>query len=409
VQLGEGIRVALRSLWSYKLRTFLTVLGNIVAVTSVIAVVSLIDGMDLFVRQEIAEEGSNVLTLRRVDELQALTDFDEFLESLHNPDIDLDDYHALREASLATIDRFAAHDRSTARVEHEGRAVSDASVEGWTADYPSFRDSELADGRHFNLFEERNSRSVAVIGAGVAEKIFRTTSAVGRTILVNGRHVEVIGVLKKQSGFLGHDPNVVVVTPLGRFLKLFGARRSLTLRMRVTEIGLMDEARDEVRMHMRIRHALRATEKDDFAVTSSDRIVALWKSISQMIFTALVCLVSISLVVGGVVIMNIMLVSVTERTREIGMRKAIGARRADILWQFLLESVTLSMAGGVLGIALGFGLANLVSVVSPLPYAVEPWSIVAALLVTFGVGIFFGIYPANQAARLDPVEALRSE
>ncbi|MGH2569805.1 MAG: ABC transporter permease, partial [bacterium] len=402
MQLGEGTRVALRSLWSYKLRTFLTVLGNIVAVTSVIAVVSLIDGMDLFVRQEIADEGSNVLTLRRVDELQALTDFDDFLESLHNPDIDLDDYHALREANVATIDRFAAHDRAAGRVEHEGRAVQDVSIEGWTADYPAFRDDDLTEGRHFNLFEERNSRPVAVIGSGIAEKIFRTDSAVGRTILVNGRHLEVIGVLKRQSGFLGHDPNTVVVTPLGRFLKLFGSQRSLTVRMRVTDIGFMDEAHDEVRMHMRIRHALRPTEKDDFAVTSSERIVALWRSISQMIFTALICLVSISLVIGGVVIMNIMLVSVTERTREIGMRKAIGARRADILWQFLLESVTLSMAGGVLGVLFGFGLANLVSVLSPLPYAVEPWSIVAAILVTFGVGIFFGLYPANRAARLDP-------
>jgi putative ABC transport system permease protein len=409
VHLGEGIRVALRSLWSYKLRTFLTVLGNIVAVTSVIAVVSLIDGMDLFVRQEIAEEGSNVLTLRRVDELQALTDFDAFLDSLHNPEIDLDDYRALREADLATVDRFAAHDQDAGRVEHEGRAVKDVSIEGWTSDYPSFRDGGLAAGRHFNIFEERNSRPVAVIGSGVAEKIFRTDSAVGRTILVNGRHLEVIGVLEKQAGFLGHDPNVVVLTPLERFLKIFGSRRSLTLRLRVMEISSIDEARDEVRMHMRIRHGLRATEKDDFAVTSSERIVALWKSISQMIFSALVCLVSISLVVGGVVIMNIMLVSVTERTREIGMRKAIGARRADILWQFLLESVTLSMAGGVLGILLGFGVANLVSIVSPLPYAVEPWSILVALLVTFGVGLFFGIYPANRAARLDPVEALRSE
>jgi putative ABC transport system permease protein len=409
VVLGEGVRVALGSLWSYKLRTILTILGNIVAVTSVIAVVSLIDGMDLFVRQEIAEEGSNVLTLRRVDELQALTNFDEFLESLHNPDITLEDYRALRESELSTVDRLAAHDRGNARVDREGRAITDARIEGWTADYPSFRDSDLRDGRHFNAFEDRNSRPVAVIGSEVAEKVFRTESALGRTLRVNGRHLEVIGVLEEQSGFLGHNPNVVVLTPLGRFGKIFGARRSLTIRMRVAEISSLDDARDEIRLHMRIRHRLRATEEDDFAVTSSERIVTLWKSISQAIFMALVFLVSISLVVGGVVIMNIMLVSVTERTREIGTRKALGARRVDILWQFLLESVTLSMIGGILGIVLGFGLANLVSVVSPLPYAVEPWSIVAGLLVTFGVGIFFGIYPANRAARLDPVEALRSE
>jgi len=409
VHLGEGLRVALGSLWSYKLRTFLTVLGNIVAVTSVIAVVSLIDGMDLFVRQEIAQEGSNVLKLRRVDELQALTSFDEFLESLHNPDVTLEDYRALREASLDTVETLGANDGGTARVDREGRAIRDSPVEGWTADYPSFRDSELAAGRHFNAFEEHNSRPVAVIGSGVAEKLFRSEAAVGRTIRVNGRHLEVVGVLAKQAGFLGHDPNLVVITPLGRFQKVFGARRSLTVWLRVAEISSLEEARGEVRMHMRIRHRLRPAEQDDFAVTSSERIISLWRSISRAIFTALVFLVSVSLVVGGVVIMNIMLVSVTERTREIGTRKALGARRADILWQFLLESVTLSMAGGVLGILLGFGLANLISVLSPLPYAIEPWSIAAGLLVTFGVGIFFGIYPANRAAGLDPVEALRRE
>jgi putative ABC transport system permease protein len=262
------------------------------------------------------------------------------------------------------VDRLAAFDRSSARVEHEGRSIRDARVEGWTADYPSFRDSELSAGRHFNAFEERNSRPVAVIGSEVAERVFRGASPVGKTIRVYGRHLEVIGVLEEQSGFLGHDPNVVVVAPLGRFRKIFGARRSLSVRLRVAEIASLEDARHEVRMHMR---------KDDFAVTSSERIVTLWKSISQAIFTALVLLVSISLVVGGVVIMNIMLVSVTERTREVGTRKALGARRVDILWQFLAESVTLSMIGGVLGILLGCGLASAISVLSPLPYAIKPW------------------------------------
>jgi putative ABC transport system permease protein len=409
VHLGEGIRVAFDSLRAYKLRTFLTVLGNIVAVTSVIAVVSLIDGMDLFVREEIADEGSNVLKLRRIDELEALTNFERFLESVHNPDITLDDYRSLREAGLRNVDRIVAHAAFAARVEHEGRAVNDMRVEGWTSDYPFFRDAELSAGRHFNHFEERNSRAVAVIGTDVVEKVLRGQSPLGKTIRVNGRHLEVIGVLEEQKGILGGNPNLVVVTPLGCFLKVFGARRSMELQLRVGEIAALEEARDEVRMHMRIRHRLGPGERDDFAVTSSERILELWKGISQAIFTALVALVSISLVIGGVVIMNIMLVSVTERTREVGTRKALGARRLDILWQFLVESVVLSMTGGFLGILLGFGVASLVSVLSPLPYAIEPWSIVAALFVTFAVGIFFGIYPANRAARLDPVEALRRE
>jgi putative ABC transport system permease protein len=409
VQLGEGIRVAFQSLWSYKLRTFLTVLGNIVAVTSVIAVVSLIDGMDLFVRREIADEGSNVLTLRRIDELQVLTDFDAFLESLHNPEITLDDYRALREAELPSVERVAATASSQARVDRHGRAIREVRIQGWTSDYPLFRDAELAAGRHFNLFEERHSRPVCVIGSEVAQELFRGAAAVGQTIRVAGRHLEVIGVLQEQGTVLGHNPNVLVLEPLGRFLKTFGGRRSIDVRFRVDEIAGLDQARDEIGLQMRIRHGLKPADADDFAVTSSERIVELWKGISQAIFSALIALVAISLVIGGVVIMNIMLVSVTERTREVGTRKALGARRLDILWQFLVESVTLSMTGGVLGILLGFGLASLVAALSPLPYAIEPWSIVAGLVVTFAVGIFFGLYPANHAARLDPVEALRHE
>ena len=409
MRLREGVRVALSSLWAYKLRTFLTVLGNVVAVTSVIAVVSLIDGMDAFVREEIADEGSNVLTLRRYDDLQVLTNLDAFLESLHNPSITLRDYRALREADLESISRIAAYDRASARVEAPGRAASGVPVQGWTADYPSFLERDLESGRHFNLFEERNSRPVAIIGTDIADRILRTRDAVGKTIRVNGRHLDVIGVFEEEESSLGNNPNRLVVLPLGRHLKVFGGDRSLGIRCLVDGIHSLEEGREEIRWVMRIRHGLRPGQEDDFAITSADRIVSLWQAISRMIFTALVMLVSISLVVGGVVIMNIMLVSVTERTREVGTRKALGARRSDILFQFLVESVAISLAGGLIGIALGFGLASLVSVLSPLPYAIEPWSIVAGLLVTFAVGIFFGIYPANRAARLDPVEALRHE
>ncbi len=409
MQLGEGIRVGLRSLWAYKLRSFLTILGNIVAVTSVIAVVSLIGGMDGYVREEIAQEGSNVLTLRRVDDLQILTDVDAFLESLHNPDVTLDDYRALRGGDLTTVTDFAAYARSSGRVDYRGRGGRDVQVEGWTSDYPDFQELELRDGRHFNAFEERTSRAVAVIGSEIAEKILKSEQAVGKTIRLNGRHFEVVGVLEERSGFLGGNPNRQILVPLGRFLKIFGGRQSLSVRLRADDAISLDDARDEVRSLMRIRHRLRPHEDDDFAVTSAERVIDLWKSISRMIFTALMLLVSISLVVGGVVIMNIMLVSVTERTREIGTRKALGARRADILWQFLVESVFLSMLGGVLGILFGFLVAWIVAEVSPLPYAVRLWAVIAGLVVMFTVGVFFGLYPANRAARLDPVEALRHE
>jgi len=408
VQIREGIRVALGSLAAYKMRTALTVLGNVVAVSSVIAVVSLISGMDVFVREEIADEGSNVLTLERVDALQILSDMDAFLESLHNPPITLDDYRALREDGLAAVERMAAFDRALGRVDAPNRSASGVTVQGWTADYPSFVQRELSQGRHFNEFEERNSRAVAVVGSEIAERIVRTENAVGKTIRINGRHVEIIGVLAEEKSVLGNNPNRVVLIPLGRHLKIFGGN-GIQVRLLARGVESIDEAREEVRWWMRIRHGLRPADRDDFAVTSSERTVALWKSISGMIFQVLILLVSVSLVVGGVVIMNIMLVSVTERTREVGTRMALGARRFDILWQFLVESITLSMLGGLIGIVLGFGVASVVSWVTPLPYAVEPWAIVAGLAVTFVVGVFFGIYPANRAAQLDPVEALRRE
>ena len=219
----------------------------------------------------------------------------------------------------------------------------------------------------------------------------------------------MIGVYEEKKGVLGMDPNRLVVMPLGRHLKLFGGDRSLEVRVLVSDISHVDEVRSDLQSLMRIRRRLGPADDANFAVSSSDTIVGVWKGISSAIFGALVALVSISLVIGGIVIMNIMLVSVTERTREVGTRKALGARRSDILWQFLVESITLSLVGGVIGIALGFLLAVIVAWKSPLPYSIEPWSIAAGLAVTVAVGVFFGLYPANRAAGLDPVEALRRE
>ena len=413
---AEGVRVALTSLSAYKLRTFLTVLGNIVAVTSVIAVVSLIDGADQYIRREVAEEGSNVLTLRRVDELAFLTDFDRFLESLHNPDLTLSDYRALRTAGIPGVGRVAAHDESGGRVETEGRSLTNVEVQGWTAEYPFFldrgratsNDRALAAGRHFSTFEDQHSRAVCVIGADIARRVLRSEAPLGRTIRVNGRHLEVIGVLQERPSVLGSNQNRVVLMPLGRYLKIFGSE-SISVGVLVDEVSQIDRVKQDIRVQMRIRHGLKPGKIDDFAVTSSEGIVNLWQSISRAIFTALILLVAISLVIGGVVIMNVMMVSVNERTREIGLRKALGARRADIMGQFLAESVVISMAGGFLGILLGFLLALVISAMSPLPYALEPWSIAAGLAVTFAVGVFFGLYPANRAASLDVVEALRRE
>jgi putative ABC transport system permease protein len=200
-----------------------------------------------------------------------------------------------------------------------------------------------------------------------------------------------------------------VYVPVTTYLKMYGSRRSVDIKIRAVDIRLMQQAIDEATMAMRIRHRLRPLDDNDFSVTTSQQLISLWQKLSQAIFSALIFIVSISLVIGGIVLMNVMLVSVTERTREIGVRKALGARRSNIVWQFIVESITLSLVGGVIGIVLGFTIAAIISLVSPLPYLVAPWSIAAGLAVTFCIGLIFGTYPANRAARLDPVVALHYE
>mgnify|MGYP001083290754 FL=1 len=250
---------------------------------------------------------------------------------------------------------------------------------------------------------------MAVLGWEVYERFFKGRDPIGRKIKIGGRHFVIIGVVKDLGTVLGQSRNQFVLVPVTTFLKEYGSRRSISIKVRAADIRLMEQAIDEATMAMRVRHRLRPLEQNDFSITTSQQLISLWEQISQAIFNALIFIVSISLVVGGIVLMNVMLVSVTERTREIGVRKALGARRSNIVWQFIVESVTLSIVGGVIGIVLGFTLAAVISLVSPLPYLVAPWSIVAGLAVTFAIGLVFGTYPANKAARLDPVVALHYE
>jgi putative ABC transport system permease protein len=405
----EGIWIALGALRANKLRTFLTLLGNIVGVTSVIAVVSIVDGMNKYVREELAQEGSNVLSLKRIDEFQILTSLEKFLESLHNPRLTMADVEFLRDGYVPSAEFIGGTTSTTGKVQFGRKYVDDVTISGRTADYHLISDYELAEGRHFTDLENQKSRPVAIIGSDLAEKLFDRKSPVGKRIKLSGKHITVLGVAKEKPGVLGGNPNIFALMPIGTFHKIFGSRRSITIPIKTASLEEVRQAIDETTLAMRIRHKLKPAEKDDFVITTSDRILDLWDTISRSIFNALIFIASIALVVAGVVIMNMMLVSVTERTREVGVRKALGARRADIIWQFLVEAVTLSTVGGVIGIGIGFTLASLVSVITPLPYAIEPWSVVAGFVVTVAVGVFFGLYPAYKAARLDPVEALRYE
>jgi putative ABC transport system permease protein len=407
--LFEGVRIAYGGLLANKLRTFLTLLGNIVGIMSVIAVVSLLGGIDTYMRQEVASEGSNLFTIQRVNFLDAIEDFEEFIDKmLHNRDLTQADVAALRE-QLQLAEYVSGEVSSNARVGAYAKSINDIDVDGRDALYPFIEKMPLAAGRHLTEIEERESAQVAVIGWEVHEALIAPRDAIGRTIRIGARHFRVVGVVAKRGRVLGQSRDRFVIIPIGAFRKVFGPRESLSIRVAARDIRELDDAIEEATVAMRVRHNLGPREENDFAVSTSEQLIDLWRGISQGVMAALVALVGVSMVVGGIVLMNTMLVSVTERTREIGVRKALGAPRGAIVWQFLVESATLSVFGGVVGMVIGFLIAATVSALSVLPYVVNTAIIVVALVVTIALGLVFGTYPAVRASRLDPVEALRAE
>jgi len=409
MNLLEGVSIAIESLRGHKLRTFLTLLGNIVGTMSVIAVVSLIYGADRYVSQVVLDEGTSVFTLTRVDGLQFLTDFDAFLESLNNPNVTLADRDWLS-GRITTAAAVGAYAETGGDLRADGQVFRSARIRGMTEEYSILEDMPLLLGRHLTRTDVVTARQVAVLGFDAARDLFpRYADPLGRQVKIGGRHFTVIGVVDDRGTVMGNNRNQFAVVPITAWFKLFGSARSIDLKIQAASLEGMEETKDEVTFLMRQRHRLRPIERNDFAISSSDQMLAIWGGISKAIYGALVPLVGISLVVGGIVLMNIMLVSVTERTQEVGVRKALGARRLAIMWQFLVEAVTLSLIGGIVGIFIGLMLAWVISLASPLPFAVAGWSILLGLGTTFLIGAGFGTYPAWKAAGLDPVEALRHE
>jgi putative ABC transport system permease protein len=405
----QGMNIALNALRENKLRTFLTLLGNIVGTMSVIAVVSLIGGIDDYVKEKVAGEGSNVFSVERFNFFEAITDLDAFLEAIErNPRIKLDDVEYIRERVQSASWVTAAADNQ-AQVSYRDKWADNIEIRGRSEQYPMIEDAPLFSGRHISRLEDQKSADVAVLGWEVYTRLFPLGDALGSRIKIGRKHFTVIGVVEDLGTVLGESRNRFVYIPVNTFLKIWGTRTSIEIKVKASDITLLDQAVDEARMAMRIRHGLRPLDEDDFAIVTSENLVSLWEKISTSIFNALIFIVSIALVVGGVVLMNVMLVSVTERTKEVGLRKALGARKANIIWQFIVESVTLSLIGGIIGILAGFTIAAVISILSPLPYIVAPWSIAAGLIVTFLIGVIFGTYPASKAAKLDPVVALHFE
>jgi len=404
----EGVRIAFGALLGNKLRTVLTLLGNIVGIMSVIAVVSLLGGIDLYMRQEVASEGSNRFKIERVNVFDAITDFEKFIDKLiQNPRLTREDVTALR-ASLELSEYVSAYVSSRANISAHGKSVT-MEVQGRDAVYPFIESIPLQAGRHLTQIEDRESSQVAVIGWDLYDALLAPRDAIGSVIRIGNRHFKVIGVAARRGSVLGESRDRFVVIPVGAHQKLFGARQSLEILVAARDIRFMDPAIEEATVAMRIRHNLHPRDENDFSISTSEQLIDLWKNISRGVMMALVALVGISMLVGGIVLMNTMVVSVAERTREIGIRKALGANRTAIVGQFLIESATLSVIGGVLGMAIGFVIAALVSAFSVLPYVVNASIVALALTVTIVLGLVFGTYPAIKAARLDPVDALRAE
>jgi putative ABC transport system permease protein len=405
-QILDSIGLALASIWVNKLRSFMMVLGNIVAVTSIIAVVSLIQGMNGYVSDAIVRD-VGVGTFR-VERVGFITDEEEQQKAFRRPTVTLTDARALREFG-GEIDAVMAEAGAGATVTFQDMTLENTRVRGVSAEYEEFSGYVAELGRAPSRLEVSRNRPVTLLGWTTAERLFKGRDPIDRIVMINGVHFRVIGVNEKKGSVFGNSQDEFAVIPLGSFQKLFGARRSLDLTIKPSDPSQLTTAMDDARVALRMKRHLRPNQPDNFGMYTSDTLMDFWRNFTKGAFAILIGVVSLSLVVGGIVLMNIMLMVVSERTREIGLRKALGARRRDIVWQILTESTTLSLIGGVLGTALGFAVAMLVAAFTPLPAAIKPWSIMLGIGMTAGVGLFFGLYPAMRASRLDPIEALRRE
>ena len=403
----EAISIATASLWMHKLRSVLTLIGVVIGVTSVIAVVSLINGANQYVATRVFRLGADVFGLSKQPSI--ITNVDAWLEFQKRKRITYEDYEAIRD-QCGSCKEVGASLGGRVEAKSGVNSIKDVNLRAWTPQMAQLYDVDLVAGRHMTETDLRSAAPVCVIGNDLAEILMPGLDPIGKELRWNNTPCQVIGLGKKEGTTLGTSLDNWIILPLTTYNKENGNQQdSLRVTCRAAAAATIQSSVDEVRQIMRGRHHLGYNKKDDFAVETSDSFLELWHSISGTFFIVTIGIASISLVVGGIVIMNIMLVSVTERTREIGLRKAIGARSSDILRQFLIEASTVAGIGGVLGVMGGVLLAKIVSWVSPLPSAVQLWSVLGGLLVALSVGLFFGTYPASKAAKLDPVEALRSE
>ncbi|MBU1701184.1 MAG: ABC transporter permease [Candidatus Eisenbacteria bacterium] len=401
----RSILIALQSMWSAKLRTFLTLLGTIIGVFSVVAVVSVIQGLNRYVANEILGTGSHVFNITKYG---IITDMEDYLKAQRRKDFTLEDAEWLRR-KLKLADVVVAQMSRRQDVRGLKERADMVAIVGIQDGYPEVGQYPLGEGRHLTEADVSLRQNVAVVGSRIREELMHVGDPIGQKLRIGGHTFHVVGVLEPRGSVLGISQDDIVIVPITSYQKIFGRRQSVEIQVKALRPELMLEAQDEAMLWAKIHRGLKPYDDPDFAIVTSDMLFSFYEQATAGLFIGMLGVVGLSLLVGGIVIMNIMLVAVAERTKEIGLRRALGARAQDIVLQFLVESATISGLGGVAGVILGAGLAWGLRAGTPLPTHVDPFSILGGLLLAIVVGVVFGLYPARRASRLHPIQALRQE
>jgi putative ABC transport system permease protein len=404
----EAIRLALQSLWANKLRSILTLLGVVIGIASVIAVVTFVNGINGYMAEKVFNLGADVFIISKMPPV--ITNFDEYMEGMRRKDLTMEDYRAVLAGCEQCSSVGAIEGNGSGRVKYGLQSMTGVFIRGITPSMAPILNVDLATGRMLNQTDENTRSNVVVIGTDVVDNLLPGLDPVGKEIRVDGQEFQVVGVGKKQGTTLGQSRDNYVLMPIEVYLRQYGVHTSITIFGKANGIGnQLETTMDQARVIIRgLRHDLPG-KPDSFEVETNASLLGIWANLTSTFFIAMIAIAAVSLVVGGIVIMNIMLVSVTERTREIGIRKAMGARGRDVLLQFLIESATIALVGGFIGVLGGILIAEGVTAIIGMPSAIKLWAVAAALIVSTSVGLFFGVYPARRAARMDPIMALRFE